>query len=246
MLVMLCVSSRGWAGALDQALQTQRQRHTQAKIVQQEIDALDKKNQQLLHEYVQVMQQINQLQDHRQVLQGYLLDQEKKLDHLHQQLERHADLLQKLPGLQRQMVSTLQSLLKVDMPFLQAERERALQQLQTQSEDSEISLVEQFEQVLTAYQREWQYSHENHVESISLDWQGQKQQVKTLRMGRVLYWAVSAESGKGWYWSRESRQWQALQGSPREIQEAIAALSDKFTTQRYLLPVEFGKMQVGQ
>lgn len=200
--------------ALDLTQQTQRA----AADSQHRVDQLDDQTRALLERYRAASWQSQQLNAYAEQLNGLLTQQAAELTALKAQLADLDRAGQDLLPLMLRMTDSLEQFVKLDLPFLQDERQQRIAALKQTLSDPQSSSGEKFRRILEAYQIEIDYGRSLGVEQARIG----DAQMDMLRVGRVALYAISPNGDEGRVWNAAAGQWQPLPRSARaQVREGI-------------------------
>jgi hypothetical protein len=108
------------------------------------------------------------------------------------------------------MISTLEEFVALDVPFLEAERSKRINDLNEMMSRADIAVSEKFRRVLEAYQVEVDYGRTIEAYSGLLELDGQQTDVDFLRIGRVSLVYQTRDGSQLGQWQQGEKQWQPL------------------------------------
>lgn len=214
----------GFSAAEGEAtLETAVQQNKEAAQTQQRIDTLAGQADAALNEYRQTLARTEDLHAYNDQIERLARDQQQELASLTRQAGNAQITQQQIVPLLRRMVDTLDSFIKLDIPFLKSEREARLQNLQTLLDRPDVSLPEKYRRVMEAYQVEAEYGRTIEAYTSPLD-QDLKEDVQDrtvnfLRVGRVALFYAALDGSEVGYWDRGSKRLQPL---PNEYRDSVA------------------------
>jgi len=204
---------------------------------QQRINQLSHQSADMIHQYQQVLEQLNTLQIYNQQLEKLVHSQETKIDSKTQQLNSIEQTEQSIVPLMLNMISTLQQFIKLDMPFLLKERQQRVDSLKELMNQADVSSAEKYRQILEAFLVEmdygrtiesWQDEHPHDPSSV----------VNFFRIGRIALVYQSLDNKNAFYWSKEKAEYKTL------TQDYQASLERGFRVARKQAAPEFIKLPI--
>lgn len=219
---------------------------TNQKIQQQsnyiESSSDTQKQVEAINDQTQLLREVTRNLDHEMRLQtryqDQLIKQLKQLQSALDLLEHEMDNLRltkvNLYPLLEQMTSTLESLVRADLPFDRKQRLERVTQIHSDLNNPQLSDAEKLERILIAYQAEIQYGTQ--VES----WFGRLtpvQEVQFLRVGRLGYYYSSLDASTAGVWHSTDQQWVTLASNEIvQVEQALIALNNRNTYPVLTLP----------
>lgn len=209
-----------------------------AQASQERIDATAGETGRLLREYQAVLREIESLKAYNTQQRRVVADQEKQLAELQQSIDEVVTIRREISPLMLRMIESLEDFLRLDVPFLLADREQRIENLRTFMDASDISPSEKFRLVLEAYQIENEYGRTIETYPGEVDIDGQNRQVDFLRIGRVLLVYRTQDGERIGRWNQRARRWDEL-GSEFEgsILAALRFAKKQAAPDMYLLPI---------
>lgn len=146
---------------------------------------------------------------------------EKKVAELNQRAAEMERISQELLWVLDQTLDRLDAHVNADLPYDQTDRRKRLRQIRRTLDDYDLGLMQKTQAVFDAVAREVDMGHGVDVRDIEITVAGQLKQVKLLRVGRVGLYALTMDTQSAYVWDGQQREWAALAGSARAIEEAI-------------------------
>ena len=209
-IASLCYSATGNADALTQAIQTNVGSNQAAAQSQQKIDQLSDQTRSMLDTYRQVTRQTETLKQYNAHLKQLLDSQEKEKLSMQRQLQDIQVTQREVVPLMTRMLETLDKFIKLDSPFLPAERQRRITQLKDMVVQANVTDAEKFRRILEAYQVENDYGYTIEAYRGELALKGAMNTVDFFRLGRVALFYQTLDGSETGSWSRENKQWTVL------------------------------------
>ncbi len=216
--LLFCAGTAAVGG--DAALDAAVQQNREAAQVQQRIDTLAGEADAALNDYRQTLARTEDLRAYNDQIERLAGEQQHELESLARQTASAQVLQQQIVPLLKKMVDTLDSFIKLDTPFLKAEREARLQSLQALLDRPDVGVPEKYRRVMEAYQVEAEYGRTIEAYTSALDQDltedPQDRTVNFLRVGRVALFYMTLDGGEVGYWDRTARRLQPLPGEYRD------------------------------
>jgi hypothetical protein len=205
-------------GAVDQIIAAEQRRIQQAQEQQDRVDAIVERTRSRTEQYRGVMKEIDNLVVYNTLLDRQIEDQELTLSDLRESIDRVTVIERQILPLMTRMIAGLEQFIALDVPFLVDERTARVAQLNVLLARSDVTVAEQFRNVLQAWQDERDYGSTIEAYTDLLEIDGANREVNFLRVGRVALVYQTPDGGMAGAWDQRTRQWISL-GS--EYQDAI-------------------------
>ena len=142
-----------------------------------------------------------------------------------------------LPTLE-EMVSTLESIINNDVPFLLTERKARVAELKDILKQSNISTSEKFRRVFEAYQIENEFGRtiESYRDEITFD--SEIFNVEVFRLGRVGLYARTSDGRHTAMYSKKEGRWVRKKGIDNELVVALKIARKELPPSLLRLPIE--------
>ena len=114
------------------------------------------------------------------------------------------------------MIESLDTFIKLDLPFQQEERTERVQFLENTLERSDVSTAEKFRQVMDAYNIEVEYGNTIEAWRGTLILQDKPREVEFLRVGRIALMYQTLDGTDLGVWNIRERTWAELDGRYRK------------------------------
>ena len=113
------------------------------------------------------------------------------------------------------------SLGQSNMPANQERRKEAIAHTRSVLDDYDMDLLTKARTLFDLMSREVDLGYTVGVEEKEITADGQARQVKLLRVGRIGLFAVTLDGRKGFVWDRSTNQFTALEGSAKDLSNAV-------------------------
>jgi predicted RND superfamily exporter protein len=184
--------------------------HAAAAKSQKKINALFEQSQELLVEYRSVVDQTENLKVYNDYLAGLVADQQRAIDSLQRQIDSIEETKQGIVPLMFRMIDSLDKFVDLDIPINLTERKERIQRLRDVMSNSNVTVSEQFRQVIEAYQIENEYGTRIQSYQGTLNDNGTEVTVDFFNLGRTALLALSLDQTAAWRWDNDSRKWERL------------------------------------
>ena len=238
----LGIAEVGFADTLDTTVQTEQRINQEGTQSQQRIDALADQTDDLLSEYRRVTREADNLRVYNEQLQRVINNQVEEIATINNELENLEETNRGVMPLVQEMVEMLEKLVAADLPFLQEQRTRAVNDLKDSLDRADVTTSEKYRRVMEAYSREIDYGRNASHYSATLP--GTDRKVDFLKVGRtlLLYQSLDGET-TGWF-NPGSRQWEELGGEyDSSVLQAMRIAKNQEAPNLVKLPVP-GAMEV--
>ncbi len=207
---------------------------------QQRIDKLDDQSQQLLRDYREALQVVDNYKQNIEHLKVTKATQADRLKELSGQLSEVGRTETTIIPMLVDMVQSLESSISLSIPFHIEERRERIGSLKHHLKDPELSLPEKYRHVLDAYEieRDFGYTIEAYPEELGIGAKDSDVKVSILRIGRIALFYRSADNQHLGHWNRLTQEWEALPASYLStIKSGIDMASERTTPSLLTLPV---------
>lgn len=195
---------------LEQVVAAGKQINHSAANSQLKVNNYTEQAQTKLQQFNTVTKELDGLNVYNQQMQAQLDNQISELAQLAKSMEEVSVIERQISPLMARMISTLANFVALDVPFLDEERSKRINDLQAMMLRADISVSEKFRRVLEAYQIEVDYGRTIEAYSGLLHLDGQEMDVDFLRVGRVSFIYQTRDGGRLGQWDQNTGQWQAL------------------------------------
>jgi len=211
---------------------------------QQKVNSLTEQAQTKLQQFHVVTKEVDGLSIYNQQMQTQLDSQMAELAQLAKSMEEVSIIERQISPLMSRMITTLDSFVKLDVPFLPTERIKRVEDLKTMMNRADIAVSEKFRRVLEAYQIEVDYGRTIEAYSGVLPIDGKKMDVDFLRIGRVSLVYQTRDGSRLGEWQKlsgtngQTGQWKALSQDYRlGINKALRIARKQLAPDLILVPI---------
>jgi hypothetical protein len=201
--------------ALEKTLEVRDEGNEAAAAVQDRIDEISDKTDELAAEYRTLLKQIDSIRTYNGQMRELLASQEAELTSLNGQLDRVELVGRSVTPLMLRMIDAIDRFVAIDVPFLLEERTARIEELRKLMDRADVSSAEKFRQILEAYQIENEYGRTIEAYRGTLDLNGRETTVDFLRFGRIALVYQSLDETQRGVWDQETRSWEPLDTSYR-------------------------------
>jgi len=180
---------------------------------QKKVNTLTDQAQTKLQQFHVVTKEVDGLSVYNQQMQTQLNSQLAELDQLARSMEEVSVIERQISPLMARMISTLDTFVNLDVPFLPSERTKRVNDLKTMMNRADIAVSEKFRRVLEAYQIEVDYGRTIEAYSGVLPIDGKTMDVDFLRIGRVSLVYQTRDGSQLGEWKQSTSgqgEWQSL------------------------------------
>lgn len=182
----------------------------QATKAEEAVAGLDEQTRQIAAEYRQLLMEAEQLRAYNQLVAQQVANQEEDVQRLQQTVQNSEGLEQRLLPIVTDMISSLESFVELDKPFLLEERQRSIGDLYESLEDPGDSLAITLRRVIDTYQSEIDYGRNLQSWRQSLATGNAAREVDMVRVGRLALMYRSLDRKEIGLWQPDAREWQRL------------------------------------
>lgn len=174
------------------------------------IDKISDQTYDIVGDYKGVLKINEGLEVYNGLLQKQLNDQRAQLATIQKSIQDVSLIERQIVPIMVKMIDSLDQFVKLDVPFLQEEREKRVAGLRDMMARADVTAAEKFRRVLEAYQIENEYGRTIEAYKGMVDIGGQEREVDFLRVGRVaLMYQTPAKDATG-TWNKQAASWEPL------------------------------------
>ena len=203
---------------------------------QTRVDKLDDATEKITAEYRATIDQIESLKKYNAQM-GKLISaqKEEKID-IRQQIKQAGTIDRHIVPLMHKMLNALDQFIKLDLPFLLAERKTRIASLRQLMDRSDATPAEKFRKILEAYEIEMEYGRT--IET----WRGvlpqQNITVDFMRFGRISWTYQTFNQDQTAVWDRTKKQWEPIYGWSSDVHKAVKVAREQAPPALLLLPLK--------
>ena len=188
--------------------------------------------------YAELLQRIENAQLTITQREAFIATQEATIASLEQQIKDIIITKQQLLPLLREMVSTLEQFIKLDLPFRKQQRLTAVDKLTQLLASSSVTISEKYRRVMEMYQAENDYNYDLEVYRDNVVVNDETLSVQVLRIGRSNLYFQTMDAQISAIWNQAQKDWQVLDNQYQlNIRKAMRIASKKAAPELLELPL---------
>ena len=237
-IVVVTGSVFAQSATVDQVLRADERRISLAQESQERINGVVEGTRSLADQYRSINKEIDGLRVYNRLMTAQTNGQQASLDDISISMDQVDIINRQIFPLMERMIDGLKQSVALDSPFLMAERNKRMNDLDGIMERSDVSVAEKFRKVMEAYQIENDYGSSNEWYKESLNVDGAVREYNMLRIGRIgLYFQSDDSNITGW-WNAEAGAYELLGNQYRgEIRKGIRIARQLIAPELVLLPM---------
>ncbi len=177
---------------------------------QKKVAKLDDETSDLRSEYRAIQEQIASLSVYNEQAQKLVDAQEAQVAEFESQVGEATNVGRGVTPLMGRMVDALEQFVRLDVPFLQAERKERVAQLRSMLDRPDVTEAEKYRRIMEAYQIENEYGRTIEAYRGELEQDGNTRTVEFLRVGRVALVYRTTDGGRIAAWNTSEKRWEDL------------------------------------
>ena len=222
---------------LNDSLNNTEQTQQMGKASQGKVDYLVSETDALLNEYQSLLKKTEYQKSYNEELRILQTEQVQELARIDQQIKDIVITKQQLLPLLREMVSTLEQFIKLDLPFQREQRLTAVDKLSQLLSASSTSISDKYRRVMEMYQAENDYNYDLAVYRDNVTINDENLSVQVLRIGRSNLYLQTMDAKVSAMWNQEDKSWQLLDDKYKlNIRKAMRIASKKAAPELLELP----------
>ncbi len=226
------------ADPLDQAINVETRTLKNAAASQRRIDQLDDASRRMFDDYRRTLREIDTMKIYVSHLKTLVASQRRERQEMERQIEEIAKAEREIVPLMIQMVNTLESFVRLDIPFLPEERRQRIEQLKQLLSSAQITTAEKFRRILEAYQIENDYARTIEAYRAELKLGETRRPVDFLRLGRVALFYQTLDGETSGFWNPRKKTWETLPDTfRRPIRQGLRIARKEAAPDLLTLPV---------
>ncbi|MFK7885315.1 MAG: DUF3450 domain-containing protein [Gammaproteobacteria bacterium] len=198
--VLLFFSSALAAQSLGTVLAADIKKMQANEASQQRVEKIVGETEKIENTFRQITKETDGLGVYIELLQSQVDNQEREMAQLEGATGKIEVIQRQIVPQMKKMIDALDQFIKLDVPFLQAERAQRVTRLNALLERSDVSVAEKFRSVIEAYEIESKFGRTIESYKGKVNDGGTERDVDFLRIGRIgLFWQTPDGSlTKGW------------------------------------------------
>jgi len=225
------------AQSVDQILQAEDRRLNLAQQSQERVNKIVEGTRSLTDQYRSINKETDGLKVYNRLMSAQTNGQGAVLDDISLSMEQVDVINRQIFPLMERMIDGLEQSVKLDVPFLMAERNNRMDTLKNMMERSDVSVAEKFRKVMEAYQIENDYgsSSEWYTETITID--GSPREFNILRIGRIGLYFQSDDTRITGRWDHQAREWVVDDSGRNEVRKGLRMAKQLVAPELILIPL---------
>jgi len=206
---------------------------------QKKVDSLVEQTRDSALEYRNAIRKSDSLSIYNTQLAKLIKQQKKDLNSIQRQLDNVEETQRSLVPLMLKMIDTLDKFVKLDMPFLLAERQQRVAFLKEIMDRPDVTLPDKYRRIMEAYQIEMEYGRtiETYTDTVKMN--AQEYTVDVLRVGRLLMTFQTLDGKESGSWNKKSKSWQKLPSEyNRSINQGLQIAKKQAPPELIKLPID--------
>lgn len=209
------------------------------KQSQVRINQLDDQIQDIVQEYRETIDHLEDLREYNAIKRRIVKDQGVRITTLREEITNVADIQRDMPPLIVEMTDVIEGFVAKDIPFRKTERDVRLSRLRVDFERSDVSTAEKYRKVLEAYQIENDYGRAIEAYEGTLVQGDRELDVNFLMVGRVALFYQTKDQSETGMWDKASGDWTTdlPGGAGDQVNTAIAIANEFVPPDLLILPL---------
>ena len=220
------------------AITNQEQIDKNAANSQKKIDSLSAGTQDMLNTYLETTQKTDDLRAYDDQLAQIIQSQQDQMGSLTNQTSQVGDVEKGILPLMLQMTDSLNQFVKLDIPYRQADRLAAVQQLRTQISNPSVPVTDSFQKLMQMYKDEIAAGKTVEAYRGEIAEGGKTLTVNFVRAGHLLLVYQTLDKSETGYWDKQAHKWQTADDMSSAVSQAIAVANKQAPPDLMELPVE--------
>lgn len=234
--VVVACATPGAVGQTDKinaAISEQSRTEEAAQASQQKVAKLDEEVSGIVAEYRQLLAETQSLKVYNEQLGVQVKAQDEELSTMSTQLAQIEITSREVLPMMVKMLDTLEQFVKLDVPFLPAERAGRVRTLREMMGAADVSLSEKYRRILEAYQIETEYGRT--IEAYE-DKVGDKT-AEILRVGRVALLYQTLDGAETGYWNIATGAWEVDDGYRESVRQGLKIARKQAAPDLLVVPI---------
>jgi len=224
-------------GIVNEVIAEQATLEQQARQSQQQIASLDEKTGMLLAEYRKFSAEAVSMKGYNDQLEAMVVSQQQEMESIEQQYAEIDNTSREVVPLIQRMLSTLESFVELDIPFLQEERRTRISTLKEILSRADVTTSEKYRRVLEAYNVEMEYGRTIEAYRSTLESGNDSLTVDFLRLGRVALMYQTLDGEQTGYWNSERQSWVVENSYQRAVRQGLRIAKQQSAPGLLVVPV---------
>ncbi|MDN5870655.1 MAG: DUF3450 domain-containing protein [Nitrococcus sp.] len=202
-----CIAVAPAGAQLEEVLQAQAATDAAAAKSQEQINDLVDRTEETAARYAQVLAEAKSFERYNEKLSEQLKAQQQEIASIKRQLQEIENTAREIKPLMENMVQSLARFVALDLPFLPKERAERVQDLEHLLTRVDVSISEQYRQIVEAYLIELEYGHTLGAYTGRLGSGEGSRAVQFVRLGRVTLMYQTLDGKETGYWDAKQNKW---------------------------------------
>lgn len=223
---------------LKPATDTAEQINDSAKQSQETINGITDQINSKLQDYKALVKEIEGLAVYNQQLTKQIASQAQEMVDLNDAIDEVSVIERQITPLMINMIKGLEQFVAFDVPFLQDERAKRIDELNLMMDMANVAPSEKFRRVMEAYQVEMDYGRTIEAYSGFQTIDGKQRDVDFLRIGRTALLYQTRDGSAQGVWNKQTSQWDVLDSSYRtQITKGLRMAKKQLAPDLIMVPV---------
>lgn len=212
---------------------------SQAQKSQTRINKLQDETNDLIAQFKQVNKNIEGLRAYNAQYEKRIDNKRKAMDALEQSISQVTIIQRQIPPYVEEMLDGIEQFIELDSPYRKEERLNRVADVREKLDDPNVSVSEQFRQVLEVYKIESEYARSIDSYPNTIKVNGQDLTVNIIAVGRIALMYQTEDGSMTGAWDKTAKQWVELDPGQykKAIRNAIRIAQKKAQNDIMLLPV---------
>lgn len=209
-----------------------------AQESQQRVDKIVSDTRTLTDQYRAVLKELEGLEVYNRLLNKQVSSQQEEMNDLNDSIDKVTVIERQIRPLMLRMIDSLEQFISLDVPFLKVKRAERVEFLKELMERSDVTVAEQFREVLETFQRENEYGRTIEAYEGELEIAGGIREVDFLRIGRIALLYQTKDASRTGAWDQAKRDWVELGAEYRsQVRQGLRMARNQVAPDLLLVPV---------
>lgn len=204
---------------------------------QAKINQLDDDTQTMLGDYRATLRETESLRRYNEQLELQIKSQVEEVASIQQQIEEIERTNREIYPMMQRMVETLEQFVRLDLPFLPAERSQRIATLKEIMGRADVSTAEKYRRILEAYSVEMEYGRTLEAYQGVLGADETARTVEFLRVGRIALMYQTLDGRETGYWDATAKAWQEDDDYRDEVSNGLKVARKQVAPNLIVAPV---------
>lgn len=204
---------------------------------QSRINQLDDDTQRMLGDFRATVREAESLRRYNEQLELQLKSQREEVVSILKSIEEIEHTNREIYPLMQRMIETLDAFVKLDIPFLPAERATRVATLKDIMTRADVSTAEKYRRILEAYSVEMEYGRTLEAYQGKLGEGEDARTVDFLRVGRVALMYQTLDGDDTGYWDSSKKAWQEDSDYDEAVTKGLKVARKQVAPDLLIVPV---------